>query len=166
MSCDLPAIVITQHIPDAFSGTLAARMDKSSPMRVCHAEDGQPILQGHAKIAPGHRHLTVERSGAHYRCRLCDTSPVNSNRPSVDVLFDAVSTNLGANALAVLLTGMGVDGAKAMLNMKHAGAKTVCQDEATSVVWGMPGEAVKLGAADPIEPQDKGAELATRPNRS
>jgi two-component system chemotaxis response regulator CheB len=162
MAHDSPAIVITQHIPEAFSAPFAARMDKSSPMRVCQAEDGQPIVQGHAYIAPGHRHLTVERSGARYRCRLHDTAPVNRHRPSVDVLFDSVATNLGANALGVLLTGMGADGAKGMLNMKNAGAKTICQDEATSVVWGMPGEAVKLGAADHVVPLEKVAELASR----
>ncbi|MCC6708466.1 MAG: chemotaxis response regulator protein-glutamate methylesterase [Gammaproteobacteria bacterium] len=166
MAHDSPAIVITQHIPEAFSAPFAARMDKSSPMRVCQAEDGQPILQGHAYIAPGHRHLTVERSGARYRCRLHDTAPVNRHRPSVDVLFDSVASNLGANALGVLLTGMGADGAKGMLNMKNAGAKTICQDEASSVVWGMPGEAVKLGAADHVVPLDKVAELASRLIRS
>ena len=162
MAHDSPAIVITQHIPEAFSGPFAARMDKSCPMRVCQAEDGQPILQGHVYIAPGHRHLTVERSGARYRCRLHDTAAVNRHRPSVDVLFDSVASNLGANAVAVLLTGMGADGAKGMLNMKNAGAKTICQDEATSVVWGMPGEAVRLGAADHVVALDKIAELTTR----
>ena len=162
MAHDSAAIVITQHIPEAFSGPFAARMDKSSPMRVCQAEDGQQILQGHAYIAPGHRHLTVERSGARYRCRLHDSAPVNRHRPSVDVLFDSVAANLGANAVAVLLTGMGADGAKGMLNMQQAGAKTICQDEATSVVWGMPGEAVKLGAADHVVPLDKVAELTSR----
>ena len=141
-------------------------MDKSSPMRVCHAEDGQPILQGHAYIAPGHRHLTVERSGARFRCRLHDTAPVNRHRPSVDVLFDSVAHNLGPNAVGVLLTGMGADGAKGMLNMKNAGARTICQDEASSVVWGMPGEAVKLGAADHVVPLDKVADLASRLIRS
>ena len=134
-------------------------------MRVCQAEDGQPILQGHAYIAPGHRHLTVERSGTRFRCRLHDTAPVNRHRPSVDVLFDSVATNLGANAVAILLTGMGTDGAKGMLNMKHAGAKTICQDEASSVVWGMPGEAVKLGAADHVVPLEKISELSARLSR-
>ena len=166
MAHDSPAIVITQHIPEAFSAPFAARMDKSSPMRVCHAEDGQPILQGHAYIAPGHRHLTVERSGARFRCRLHDTAQVNRHRPSVDVLFDSVAHNLGPNAVGVLLTGMGADGAKGMLNMKNAGARTICQDEASSVVWGMPGEAVKLGAADHVVPLDKVADLASRLIRS
>ncbi|MBX9606480.1 MAG: chemotaxis response regulator protein-glutamate methylesterase [Gammaproteobacteria bacterium] len=162
MAHDSPAVVITQHIPEAFSGPFAARMDRSSPMKVFHAEDGQPILQGHVYIAPGHRHLTVERSGARFRCKLHDTAPVNRHRPSVDVLFDSVAQNLGANAVGVLLTGMGADGARGLLNMRQAGAHTICQDEQTSVVWGMPGEAVKLGAADHVVPIDKVAELATR----
>lgn len=162
MAHDSPAIVITQHIPEAFSGPFATRMDKSSPMKVCQAEDGQPILQGHAYIAPGHRHLTVERSGARYRCKLHDTAPVNRHRPSVDVLFDSVATNLAGNAVGVLLTGMGADGARGLLAMKQAGARTICQDEQSSVVWGMPGEAVKLGAADHVVPLDKVAELTTR----
>jgi two-component system, chemotaxis family, protein-glutamate methylesterase/glutaminase len=162
MAHDSPAVVITQHIPEAFSGPFAARMDRSSPMKVFHAEDGQPILQGHVYIAPGHRHLTFERSGARFRCKLHDTAPVNRHRPSVDVLFDSVAQNLGANAVGVLLTGMGADGARGLLNMRQAGAHTICQDEQTSVVWGMPGEAVKLGAADHVVPIDKVAELATR----
>ncbi len=166
MSHDSAAIVIAQHIPQAFSAAFAARLDKSSPMRVCQAEDGQPLLQGHAYIAPGHRHLTVERAGARYRCRLHDTALVNRHRPSVDVLFDAVASNLGPNAVGVLLTGMGADGAKGMLNMHKAGAKTICQDEASSVVWGMPGEAVKLGAADHVVPLDEIAELASRLTRN
>ena len=162
MAHDSAAIVVAQHIPEAFSGPFAARMDRSSPMKVFHAEDGQPILQGHVYIAPGHRHLTVERSGARFRCKLHDTAPVNRHRPSVDVLFDSVAQNLGANAVGVLLTGMGADGARGLLNMRQAGARTICQDEQTSVVWGMPGEAVKLGAADHVVPIDKVAELATR----
>lgn len=162
MAHDSPAIVIAQHIPEAFSAPFAARMDKSSPMRVCQAEDGQPILQGHAYVAPGHRHLTVERSGARYRCKLHDTAPVNRHRPSVDVLFDSVASNLGANAVGILLTGMGADGARGLLAMKESGARTICQDEHTSVVWGMPGEAVKLGAADHVLALEKIAECATR----
>ncbi|MGE0859811.1 MAG: chemotaxis response regulator protein-glutamate methylesterase [Gammaproteobacteria bacterium] len=162
MAHDSPAVVVAQHIPEAFSGPFAARMDRSSPMKVFHAEDGQPILQGHVYIAPGHRHLTVERSGARFRCKLHDTAPVNRHRPSVDVLFDSVAHNLGANAVGVLLTGMGADGARGLLTMHQAGARTICQDEQSSVVWGMPGEAVKLGAADHVVPIDKVAELATR----
>ena len=165
MAPDSPAVVVAQHIPEAFSAPFAARLDRSSPMRVCQAEDGQPILQGHVYIAPGHRHLTVERSGTRFRCRLHDTAPVNRHRPSVDVLFDSVATNLGGNAVAILLTGMGADGANGMLNMKLAGARTICQDEASSVVWGMPGEAVKLGAAEHVVPLEKVSELSSRLSR-
>lgn len=159
---DGPAVVITQHIPHAFSAPFAARLDKSCAMRVCHAEDGQQILPGHAYVAPGHLHMTVERSGARYICRLHDTEPVNRHKPSVDVMFDSVATNLGANAVGMMLTGMGADGARGLLAMREAGAKTFAQDEKTCVVWGMPGEAVKIGAVDTVLPLDKLADAALR----
>ncbi|MCB1746405.1 MAG: chemotaxis response regulator protein-glutamate methylesterase [Gammaproteobacteria bacterium] len=162
MPSDGPAVVVTQHIPQAFSKPFAERMDRSCAMRVCQAEDGQPIVPGHAYVAPGHLHMTVERSGARYLCRLHDTPLVNRHKPSVDVMFDSVAANLGANAVGILLTGMGADGAKGMLAMHEAGAKTIAQDEKTSVVWGMPGEAVRLNAVDHVVPLDKVAEYAMR----
>ena len=108
------------------------------------------ILPGHVYIAPGDRHLLVERSGARYICRLNDGPPVNRHKPSVDVLFRSVAQNVGPNAISVLLTGMGDDGAQGMMEMKQAGAATVAQDEKSSVVWGMPGEAVRLGCVDTV----------------
>lgn len=148
MPADSPAIVITQHIPEAFSKPFSERMNRCSPMIVTQAEDGEYILPGHAYIAPGDRHLLVVRDGARYCCKLSDGPPVNRHRPSVDVMFRSMAQNVGPNAVSVLLTGMGKDGAQGMLEMQRAGAYTLAQDEASCVVWGMPGEAVALGAAD------------------
>jgi two-component system chemotaxis response regulator CheB len=155
MPADAPGIVITQHIPPKFSTSFAHRMDTICAMTVYEADEGQQILPGHVYIAPGDRHLLVERSGARYYCRLSDGPPVNRHRPSVDVLFRSVAQNVGPNAIGVILTGMGDDGARGLLEIKEAGAPTVAQDEASSVVWGMPGEAVKLGAADTQLPLSK-----------
>ncbi len=155
MPPDAPGIVISQHIPAAFSGPFAKRMDAASAMTVYEATDGQQILPGHVYIAPGSHHLIVERSGARYICRLNDGSPVNRHKPSVDVMFRSVAQNVGPNAIGVLLTGMGDDGARGLLEMKENGAATVIQDENSSVVWGMPGEAAKLGAADTELPLDR-----------
>jgi len=154
MPADAPAIVITQHIPAAFSGPFAARMDRSSAMAVCEATDGQQIVPGHAYIAPGDRHLEVIRSGARYVCRLTDAPPENRHRPSVDVLFKSVAQHAGANAVGAILTGMGDDGARGLLEMRKQGAPTLVQDEASSVVWGMPGAAFKIGAAERVLPLD------------
>ncbi|HTB29504.1 MAG TPA: chemotaxis response regulator protein-glutamate methylesterase [Steroidobacteraceae bacterium] len=152
LAADTPGILITQHIPKAFSAQFAKRMDACCRMSVCEAQDGQQILPGHAYIAPGDRHLLLERDGARYVCRLDDGKPVNRHKPSVDVLFRSVAQRAGGNAVGVILTGMGKDGALGLLEMRQAGAATVVQDEATSVVWGMPGEAVALGAACHILP--------------
>jgi two-component system chemotaxis response regulator CheB len=152
MPPDAPAIIISQHIPAAFSKPFADRMNRSSPMAVCEAQDGQQILPGHAYIAPGDRHILVERDGARYLCRLSSGPHVNRHRPSVDVMFRSVAQNVGANAVGVLLTGMGDDGARGLKEMLDAGAATIAQDEASSVVWGMPGSAVKIGAAAHVLP--------------
>jgi two-component system chemotaxis response regulator CheB len=152
MPPDAPAIVISQHIPAAFSKPFADRMNRCSAMAVCEAQDGQQILPGHAYIAPGDRHLLVERDGARYLCRLSSGPHVNRHRPSVDVMFRSVAQNVGANAVGVLLTGMGDDGARGLKEMMETGAGTIAQDEATSVVWGMPGAAVKIGAAMHVLP--------------
>jgi two-component system chemotaxis response regulator CheB len=152
MPPDAPAIVISQHIPAAFSKPFADRMNRSSPMAVCEAQDGQQILPGHVYIAPGDRHMLVERDGARYLCRLSSGPHVNRHRPSVDVMFRSVAQNVGPNAVGVLLTGMGDDGARGLREMLEAGAATIAQDEASSVVWGMPGSAVKLGAAAHVLP--------------
>ncbi len=144
---DSPGVVIAQHIPKAFSGPFAKRMNTCCHVTVYEAEDGQQVLAGHAYIAPGDKHLMVVRDGARYVCRLDDGVPVNRHKPSVDVLFRSVAQNAGRNAIGAILTGMGKDGARGLKEMLDAGSRTIAQDEATSVVWGMPGEAVTLGAA-------------------
>jgi len=152
---DAPGIVITQHIPKAFSAPFAARLNASTQLTVHEAADGALILPGHAYIAPGDRHLQVERDGARYRCRLSEAAPVNRHRPSVDVLFRSVAEQVGQNAVGVILTGMGADGSRGLRAMRDRGAFTVAQDEKSSVVWGMPGAAVALGAVDRVVPVDQ-----------
>ena len=152
MPADAPAIVLTQHIPAGFSRAFAERLDRHSAMAVREASDGEGILPGHAYLPPGDRHLRVIRDGARWRCRIDDGAPVNRHRPAVDVLFRSVAQNAGANAVAAILTGMGDDGARGLLELRQAGAATLVQDEATSVVWGMPGAAYRLGAAQEVLP--------------
>ncbi len=152
MPADSPGTVITQHIPVAFSASFANRMDSICAMHVAEASDGDQIRNGHAYIAPGDRHLLVRRDGARYVCELNDGPPVNRHKPSVDVLFRSLAQNVGPNAVGVILTGMGDDGAGGMKEMREVGAPTIAQDEKTSVVWGMPGEAVKRGGVDEILP--------------
>ncbi len=153
---DLQAgIVISQHIPAAFSEPFAKRVDGLTALSVCQASDGQQILPGHVYIAPGDRHLLVERNGARYVCRLNDGPPVNRHKPSVDVMMRSLVQNAGPNAIGVMLTGMGADGAEGMGELKAAGAPIIAQDEKTSVVWGMPGEVVKRGYADEVLPLNR-----------
>ncbi len=149
---DSPAIVIAQHIPKAFSGPFARRMDASCALNVMEAEDGQPVSAGSVYIAPGDRHLLLVREGGRYRCRLSDGPPVQRHKPSVDVLFRSVAQAAGANAVGVMLTGMGRDGAECMKEMREAGATNIAQDEATSVVWGMPGAAYEVGGVHSLHP--------------
>lgn len=149
-----PPIVITQHIPAAFSAPFAARMDSCSAMKVSEARDGQPIQPGHAYIAPGSQHLLVMWDGARHVCRLHDGPPVNRHKPAVDVLFRSMAASVGAGTVACLLTGMGDDGARGLAELKECGAHTLVQDEASSVVWGMPGAAWKAGAAAEMLPLD------------
>jgi two-component system chemotaxis response regulator CheB len=152
LPADCPGVLITQHIPPAFSASFARRMNDVSPLTVCEAQDGQQVLAGHVYIAPGDYHLSLERDGARYVCQVNQQSPVNRHRPSVDVLFRSVAKFAGQNAVGVLLTGMGRDGARGLKDMRDAGAPTMAQDEHTSVVWGMPGEAVSLGATETVLP--------------
>jgi two-component system chemotaxis response regulator CheB len=149
---DTPGVLITQHIPKAFSGPFAKRMDRCCRMSVCEAEDGQQVLPGHVYIAPGDQHLLLARDGARYVCRLNNGDSVNRHKPAVDVLFRSVAEHAGRNAVGVILTGMGRDGARGLKEMREAGAATIAQDEASSVVWGMPGEAVAIGAAGEVLP--------------
>ena len=148
-------IVISQHIPAAFSAAFAKRVDSVTAISVSEARDGQQILPGHAYIAPGDSHLLIERDGARYVCRLNDGPPVNRHRPSVDVMLRSLAMNAGPNAVGVMLTGMGDDGAAGMGELKALGAPVIVQDEKTSVVWGMPGEVVKRGFADKVLPLGK-----------
>lgn len=150
-----PGTVITQHIPEAFSAPFAKRMNSSCALTVTEATDGAQIIPGHAFIAPGNRHMVIERDGARFVCRLVEGPPVNRHIPSVDVMFRSLAQNVGPNCMGVLLTGMGNDGAQGMKEMHDVGAFTIAQDEHTSVVWGMPGEAVKLGCADKVLPLQK-----------
>lgn len=143
---DGPGVVIAQHMPERFTRSFAERLDRLSALTVREAVDGERILSGHAYVAPGHSHLKVARSGACYVTALSDAPPVNRHRPSVDVLFESVAAAAGVNAAGALLTGMGRDGAQGLLAMRQAGAFTVAQDEASCVVYGMPREAVLLGA--------------------
>jgi len=150
---DLQAgIVITQHIPATFSRSFAKRVNGVTALNVCQAEDGQPILPGHVYIAPGDRHLLVERNGARYVCRLNDGPAVNRHIPSVDVMLRSLAQNAGPNAIGIMLTGMGDDGAAGMGELKAVGAPVIAQDEKSSVVWGMPGEVVRRGFADDVLP--------------
>jgi len=158
LPAEIPGVVITQHIPGSFSAQFAKRLNASSRLNVKEAEDGEPIKPGHAYVAPGNMHLLVTRSGGVLRCTLSDGPPVSQHKPSVDVLFESVAKAIGEKAVAVLMTGMGVDGAQGLLQLRQAGAVTICQDEKTSVVWGMPGEAVRLGASERIIPLQKIAE--------
>jgi two-component system chemotaxis response regulator CheB len=158
LPADCPAIVIAQHIPEAFSLPFTRRMDSLAAMSVVEPVDGQYIMPGHVYIAPGARHLLVERDGTRYRCRLNDGPPVNRHCPSVDVLFRSVAQNVGPNAVGVILTGMGDDGARGLKEMLDAGARTLAQDEASSVVWGMPGAALRFGGVQDLLPIGRVAE--------
>jgi two-component system, chemotaxis family, protein-glutamate methylesterase/glutaminase len=152
---DSPGVVITQHMPPGFTRSYANRLDGLCKIRVKEAVDGERILPGHAYIAPGGLHLSVERSGANYIARVTDGEPVNRHKPSVEVLFESAARVVGQNALGIMLTGMGADGARAMRTMKDAGSYNVCQDEATCVVFGMPREAIAHGAANEVLPLGK-----------
>jgi two-component system chemotaxis response regulator CheB len=152
---DVPGIVIAQHIPASFSKAFADRVNTYCAITVAEARDGDMILPGHAYIAPGDRHLMVVRDGARWRCRLSDEVPVNRHKPSVDVLFRSVAVNAGINAIGIILTGMGKDGAQGLKDMADSGAHTIAQDEASSVVWGMPGAAVDIGACKEVLPLNR-----------
>ncbi|WP_275040599.1 protein-glutamate methylesterase/protein-glutamine glutaminase [Novilysobacter arseniciresistens] len=166
MPADAPATVIAQHIPAPFSGPFAQRLDRHSRLTVVEARDGEQLLAGHAYVAPGGRHLRVRRGGARWYCELADDEPVRGHRPSVDVLFESIARHAGGNAAAALLTGMGDDGARGLLALRNAGAATFAQDQASSVIWGMPGAAVALGAAQRMVPLDEVATaLLTPPPR-
>ncbi|MBK9326111.1 MAG: chemotaxis response regulator protein-glutamate methylesterase [Hydrogenophilales bacterium] len=152
MPASSPGMLITQHMPESFTASFAARLDGLSAMTVKEAEHNERVLPGHAYVAPGHSHLLVRKSGAFYYTELSRAEPVNRHRPSVDVLFQSAARVLGPHGVGVILTGMGKDGAQGMLAMRHAGAHTIAQDEASCVVYGMPKAAVELGAAMEVVP--------------
>ncbi len=163
LPADAPGIVIAQHMPEAFTKSFAARLDSLCKITVKEAEGNERILPGHAYIAPGHSHLLLKRSGANYMTELSQAPAVNHHRPSVEVLFRSVAQNAGKNVIGVMLTGMGKDGAVGMLEMRQAGAYNFAQDEATCVVFGMPREAIAVGAVDEIVPiQDMAQKVLQR----
>lgn len=152
MPADTPAILVAQHMPEAFTRSFAARLDGLCKMTVKEAEHNERILSGHVYIAPGHSHLMLKRSGTNYLAELSQSDPVNHHRPSVDVLFRSVAKYAGPNVVGVMLTGMGKDGAIGLREMREAGSYNFAQDEATSVVFGMPREAIAVGAVDEVLP--------------
>jgi two-component system, chemotaxis family, protein-glutamate methylesterase/glutaminase len=147
-----PGIVVVQHMPEKFTTAFSQRLDGLCQIEVREAQDNDPVLPGRALVAPGGKQMTLKRSGAQYYVDVRNAPPVNRHCPSVDVLFRSVAKCAGSNALGIIMTGMGNDGARGLLQMRQAGARTVAQDEATSVVFGMPKEAIKLGAVDRVLP--------------
>ncbi|WP_261843584.1 protein-glutamate methylesterase/protein-glutamine glutaminase [Aliamphritea ceti] len=147
---NMPPIVVTQHIPASFSERFANRLNTVCDLTVKEAQDGDVLETGHVYIAPGDQHLKIRKQGLRMMCRLDDSGPVNRHQPSVEVLFNSLMEIAPANVTALMLTGMGEDGAKAMKSLADAGAHTIVQDEASSLVWGMPGAAVKYGAAKDV----------------
>lgn len=152
MPPDAPGIAVVQHMPEVFTAAFARRLDLECRIEVKEAAHGDRLSPGRALVAPGNRHLAVARSGAHYHVELLDGPPVNRHRPSVDVLFRSAAQVAGRNAVGVLLTGMGDDGARGLLEMREAGAFTIAESEETAVVFGMPKEAIALGAAREVLP--------------
>jgi len=145
-----PGMLIVQHMPAKFTASFADRLNEQCEITVKEAEDGEHVVTGKALIAPGNYHMVLRRSGARYYVRVTDGPMVHHQRPAVDVLFKSVAKYAGRNAVGILLTGMGADGAEGLLMMKEAGARTIAQDEKTCVVFGMPKEAIKLGAAEKV----------------
>lgn len=152
---DVPGIVIVQHMPEQFTSSFAQRLDALCRISVQEARDGDTVLRGRALIAPGNRHCLLKRSGARYYVEIKDGPLVSRHRPSVDVLFRSTARYAGANAVGVIMTGMGDDGARGMREMKDAGAHTLAQDEASCVVFGMPNEAVKHGGVEQVVPLER-----------
>ena len=152
LPADTPGTVIVQHMPERFTAAFAARLNQICPMEVGEAAHNQMVVPGLALIAPGNRHMVLCRSGARYCVQIKDGPPVHQQRPSVDVLFHSVARHAGPNAVGVILTGMGGDGARGLLAMREAGARTMAQDEQSCVVFGMPKEAISVGAAEQVVP--------------
>jgi two-component system chemotaxis response regulator CheB len=162
MPIDCPGIIIVQHMPEKFTASFAQRLDRNCKIAVKEAENQDSVLRGQALIAPGNKHILVKRSGARYLVETRDGPLVSRHRPSVDVLFRSASRFAGKNAVGVIMTGMGDDGAKGMLEMKQTGAYTIAQDEASSIVYGMPRKAAEMGGVEVILPLEKLAEEVLR----
>jgi len=162
MPRNAPGIIVVQHMPEKFTTSFAQRLNDNCEIEVREAKDGDSIIPGVALIAPGNYHMVAKRSGARYYVKVKGGLPVFHQRPSVEVMFNSVAKYVGKNAVGVILTGMGADGAQGLLEMRNAGAHTIAQDERTCVVFGMPGEAVKLDAAEKILPLDRIAENALK----
>jgi len=158
LPADAPGVVVVQHMPERFTRAFAERLDRLCTVRVKEAEDGDRVLAGHVLVAPGNFHLRLGRDGALVRARVEGGEPVNRHRPSVDVLFHSAAEVLGPNAIGVIMTGMGNDGAQGLLAMREAGARTIAQDPESCVVFGMPREAIALGAAERVVPLARMAE--------
>jgi len=152
LPADAPGIVIVQHMPEKFTASFAARLDQLCRVNVREAADGDSVIRGQALVAPGNRHMLLKRSGARYFVEVRDGPLVNRHRPSVDVLFRSTARYAGRNAIGVIMTGMGDDGARGMLEMKEAGAVNLAQDEASCIVFGMPAEAIKMGGVQRVLP--------------
>jgi two-component system chemotaxis response regulator CheB len=165
LPADSPGIVIVQHMPEKFTEAFARRLNGLCEIEVKEAANGDAVLRGRALIAPGNHHLLLQRSGARYYVAVKEGPLVSRHRPSVDVLFRSAAHTAGGNALGIIMTGMGDDGAHGLLEMKQAGAATVAQDEATSVVFGMPKEAIALGAVDRVLPLERMAGEIVRAGR-
>ncbi len=155
LPADSPAILVTQHMPEHFTASFAKRLDGMSAVSVREARDGDRVLPGHVYIAPGNKHLELDRSGANYLCRLHDGAPVSGHRPSADVLFSSFAKPAGENAVGVILTGMGKDGAAGLMRMRAAGARTIGQDEKSCVIYGMPKAARLAGGVEVEMPLEK-----------
>ncbi len=155
LPANAPGIIIVQHMPEKFTAAFAKRLNGLCQVEVKEAAHGDPVLRGHVLIAPGDHHMLLERQGARYHVSIRQGPLVSRHRPSVDVLFRSAARSAGANAVGIIMTGMGDDGARGLLEMKEAGAHTVAQDEATCIVFGMPKEAIARGAADRILPLDR-----------
>jgi two-component system chemotaxis response regulator CheB len=161
-----PPVVIAQHMPEGFTRAFAERLNECCPMAVKEAESGDRLRPGQALVARGNRHLLVHRVGGQYIAELADGPLVSRHRPSIDVLFGSVARGAGADGVGILLTGMGSDGASGLLEMRRSGAFTIAQDEATCVVFGMPREAIALGAVDAVAPLPRIAALALAGSRA
>lgn len=156
---DAPPMAIVQHMPELYTKSFAQRLDQICAVTVKEASNGDALIRGQVLIAPGNQHMEIRRSGARYFVALNSNEPINRHRPSVDVLFNSAAKYVANNCISILLTGMGKDGAQGMVTLKESGAETIAQDEASSIVFGMPREAIMLGGAKQVQPLDKMASI-------